>query len=248
MLSLIQLLSKPNLETGRPVLLATFEQGNVCGVALRSGDNRDLICTRMPDTACDLIGIVGQKLTPKIAGLNGPEQTVNRIAGSVGANLRLKMKLGIYSCTKVIPPQETSGHFRVAEVVDLPIILQWNFEFSAEALNDPTPLTPVAKERLLSKIQEQKLFLWCNPEPISQVYAAGETPNGIRITGVYTPLSARGRGFASACTAATTQKLLDSGHKLVFLYTDMTNPTSNKIYQKIGYIFSGISISAELMF
>jgi hypothetical protein len=29
--------------------------------------------------------------------------------------------------------------------------------------------------------------------------------------------------------------LLDSGRKFCFLYTDVTNPTSNHIYQEIGY-------------
>ena len=45
----------------------------------------------------------------------------------------------------------------------------------------------------------------------------------------------RGRGYASNCVAALTQKMLDQGRKFCFLYTDLSNPTSNKIYQQIGY-------------
>jgi predicted GNAT family acetyltransferase len=67
------------------------------------------------------------------------------------------------------------------------------------------------------------------------VGSTGPTPNGIRIGPVYTPPELRGRGYASACTAAVSQLLLDEGRKFCFLYTDLANPTSNKIYQDIGY-------------
>jgi predicted GNAT family acetyltransferase len=63
----------------------------------------------------------------------------------------------------------------------------------------------------------------------------GSPPNGVRITLVYTPPSFRGRGYASACVAALSASLLASGRKFCFLFTDLANPTSNSIYQKLGY-------------
>jgi predicted GNAT family acetyltransferase len=63
----------------------------------------------------------------------------------------------------------------------------------------------------------------------------GPTPNGIRVISVYTPPHLRGRGYASACVAALSQRLLDQGRKFCFLFTDLANPTSNHIYQEIGY-------------
>jgi predicted GNAT family acetyltransferase len=64
---------------------------------------------------------------------------------------------------------------------------------------------------------------------------SGRTPNGIRVAWVYTPPENRGKGFAGACVAALSQKLLDEGRKFCFLYTDLANPISNHVYQKIGY-------------
>jgi predicted GNAT family acetyltransferase len=64
---------------------------------------------------------------------------------------------------------------------------------------------------------------------------SGPTPNGIRIAPVYTPPELRGGGYASACTAETTRRLLKDGRRFCFLYTDLANPTSNSIYQRIGY-------------
>jgi predicted GNAT family acetyltransferase len=57
----------------------------------------------------------------------------------------------------------------------------------------------------------------------------------VRVNYVYTPPELRGRGYASACVASLTEQLLDEGHALCCLYTDLSNPTSNKIYQASGY-------------
>jgi hypothetical protein len=52
---------------------------------------------------------------------------------------------------------------------------------------------------------------------------------------VYTPPEHRRRGYASALTAALTERLLAGGRRFCFLFTDLANPTSNAIYQRIGY-------------
>jgi predicted GNAT family acetyltransferase len=64
----------------------------------------------------------------------------------------------------------------------------------------------------------------------------GPTPNGIRIGPVYTPPEHRGRGYATALVAGLSQALLDGGRRFCFLYTDLANPTSNAIYERIGYV------------
>src|SRR5436189_143738 len=70
---------------------------------------------------------------------------------------------------------------------------------------------------------------------VSMAGFGGRTPSGTRIGPVYTPPDLRGRGYASALTAALTQRLLDGGLRFCFLFTDLANPTSNSIYQRIGY-------------
>ncbi|HSS37114.1 MAG TPA: GNAT family N-acetyltransferase, partial [Patescibacteria group bacterium] len=61
------------------------------------------------------------------------------------------------------------------------------------------------------------------------------TPHGARVGPVYTPPARRGRGYASACVAGASQAGLDSGLRFLFLFTDLANPTSNHIYETIGY-------------
>ena len=49
------------------------------------------------------------------------------------------------------------------------------------------------------------------------------------------PPAQRKRGYASACVATLSHLLLNRGYEFCMLYTDLTNPTSNAIYQAIGY-------------
>ena len=64
----------------------------------------------------------------------------------------------------------------------------------------------------------------------------GPTTHGVRINFVYTPSEFRGKGYASACAAALSQAMLNSGRRFCYLFTDLSNPVSNQIYQRIGYV------------
>jgi predicted GNAT family acetyltransferase len=57
----------------------------------------------------------------------------------------------------------------------------------------------------------------------------------VRVAPVYTPPEMRGRGYVGAATAAVSQAALDAGVREVVLYTDLANPTSNALYQRLGY-------------
>jgi len=56
-----------------------------------------------------------------------------------------------------------------------------------------------------------------------------------RVGPVYTPPAHRARGYGSAVTAAVSQRATEAGARDVILFTDLANPTSNSIYQKIGF-------------
>jgi uncharacterized protein len=78
-------------------------------------------------------------------------------------------------------------------------------------------------------------MLWENDRPVSLAGWGGETPNGVRVGPVYTPPAHRRRGYGSAVTAAVTAERLAAGRRFCFLYTDLANPTSNRIYASLGY-------------
>ena len=93
-----------------------------------------------------------------------------------------------------------------------------------------------AATRLLRRA-DRTVYLWADEggEPVALVGAGGRTPRGIRIGPVYTPPAHRGRGYASNLVAAVTQRQFDDGRAFCFLFTNLANPTSNRIYQGMGY-------------
>ena len=153
-----------------------------------------------------------------------------------GQRHELDMAQRIYELREVKPPQNVAGTMRAAVSGDIPLLAEWQHAFSIDAGME------VSRER--SQLWAERIFmsnlrrvwLWiADGQPVSMVGSTGPTPNGIRIGPVYTPQEFRGRGYASACTAAASQLLLNEGRKFCFLYTDLANPISNKIYQEIGY-------------
>ncbi|MFX0146478.1 MAG: GNAT family N-acetyltransferase [Candidatus Hodarchaeota archaeon] len=79
------------------------------------------------------------------------------------------------------------------------------------------------------------LLIGDDNNPLSIVNKAGKTPNGNFINFVYTPPHLRRKGYATEIVAKISKMLLEEGNKYCFLFTDLSNPTSNSIYQKVGY-------------
>jgi uncharacterized protein len=112
----------------------------------------------------------------------------------------------------------------------------WLDAFTAEAVRG-IPVTDAAEaaDRYLRRAG-RVAYIWEDAgEMVSLAGVNGPTPRGIRIGPVYTPPHLRGRGYASNLVAVVSQHQLDAGRSFCFLFTDLTNPTSNAIYQAIGY-------------
>ena len=79
------------------------------------------------------------------------------------------------------------------------------------------------------------LYLWEDGELVSLAGSAARRRTGCGSGRSTRPPGRRGRGYASALVAAISQAALDDGWTFCFLFTDLANPTSNHIYQAIGY-------------
>src|SRR6266542_3717547 len=107
----------------------------------------------------------------------------------------------------------------------------WVRAFALEIDGEEPPEPAAFVQRLLNR---GSLWVWCDPEPVSFASTTVPAYATTRVGLVYTPKELRGRGYASACVAAMSQNALDDGLAPV-LFTDLANPTSNRIYQQIGY-------------
>jgi predicted GNAT family acetyltransferase len=164
-------------------------------------------------------------------------------------NVRRRLRLGqaIYKVEAPRVPDGVPGEMRDASGDDRELLVSWMHAFAAEALADDSPRHDF-EENVERRLQQRVggLVIWEDGDPVSFAGFGGETPNGVRVGPVYTPPELRRRGYASALTAQLSRRLLAEGRTSCFLYTDLANPTSNRIYRNIGY--ERVCESAEYAF
>jgi uncharacterized protein len=226
------------------------------GAALRTPPyNLILARPRTPQAVAELAdALVGEELP----GVVGAEPEVAAFAelwsGRVGVGARTSMRQGVFALEQVEPPPAVPGSARVATSADRELALRWWIAFGEEVLHEGGPGRDRAEETLDHRLSSARagILIWEDDgEPVCLAGWGGPTPNGIRVGPVYTPPELRGRGYATALTAELSQRLLDGelfegGRRFCFLYTDLANPTSNAIYERIGY--RRVAESAEIVF
>lgn len=153
-----------------------------------------------------------------------------------GTRAAVAVEERVFVLTEVVHPPYSPGRMRLATPDDLDLAAQWQGEFVIEALVGIESADPERMRRNVErKIAEQTFFLWDDGGPVSLAGVNRPTLHGITVGPVYTPPALRGRGYASSLVAALSQRMLEEGRDFVTLFTDLANPTSNHIYQAIGY-------------
>jgi predicted GNAT family acetyltransferase len=156
-------------------------------------------------------------------------------AAKTGSMPRTQFAEGLFQLEQVEPVSDVPGGMRDAGPHDRPLLIEWWQAFAEEALGEAAVNDSAARAvdyRLTAR--DAGAVIWEDGQPVSSAAFGGPTPNGIRIGPVYTPPEHRRRGYASALTAALSSRLLAT-RRFCFLFTDLANPTSNKIYEQIGY-------------
>jgi hypothetical protein len=149
-----------------------------------------------------------------------------------GIEVQDTMAQRIYKLTELVEPAYADGCLRSANLDDQEIVIAWAAAFHEEAVGDLLPREHYQRYR--ERIQNGDIFLWDDRGPVSMVAKTRPTQQGISIGAVYTPPEKRNHGYATSCVAALSKRLLEH-YEFCTLYTDLSNPTSNSIYMKIGY-------------
>ena len=182
-------------------------------------------------------------LQDDFTGLSGNKEFVSSLVScweeESSKEALLKMAMRIYKLEEVIPVDNVPGKMRKMEAEDQALVENWYAGFNRETgseIPDPKRIQKQVRAYLTADPSQRGLMIWeVEGRPVSMAGYAGPTPNGIRVGAVYTPPGLRKNGYASAVTAGLSQYLLDQGRQFCFLFTDLLNPTSNHIYQEIGY-------------
>lgn len=220
-------------------LFAWFEAGGVVtGAILMTPPYGVLIGVLPPGSEDELIAGMRERAaeTPDVMG---SADAAGRFAASWTADTALSTELAMrqraYTLDGLRPPEPMpAGRARPAVPADLDLVMDWIAQFHDEAEASSASPQP---EIYLRRIELGLLWLWQDGRgnPVSMA-ARNITVVGVsRIGPVYTPPEFRRHGYGAAVTAACTQDALDCGARQVVLFTDEANPTSNGIYQRIGF-------------
>jgi predicted GNAT family acetyltransferase len=134
----------------------------------------------------------------------------------------------------VMPDPAPEGAPRAAAGGDVPLVGDWFAAFGREVGESDDEGDHSAEVR--DKLGYGGVLVWeAAGVPVSIACVTRQVAGMIRVGPVYTPPEARGHGYASAVTAAVSERALAAGAEEVLLYTDLANPVSNSIYQRIGY-------------
>ena len=226
--------------TAPPYFAAVRRADDVVAAALMTPPfNLVLSWTADPAAIPALAGDLDRDRVP-VPGITAPVEMAQAFAelwaGRHDLATHRTMAERIYRLERVTAPDAVPGTIRLATWADRELLVDWVRDFLREALHREDDGETLALVDGALRSGTRIFYLWEHEgRPVSVAGVTGPTPNGIRVGPVYTPPADRRQGFASAVTAAVSQAQLDQGRRFVFLFTDLDNPTSNRIYQAIGY-------------
>ncbi|MEV0094558.1 GNAT family N-acetyltransferase [Streptomyces sp. NPDC050738] len=148
---------------------------------------------------------------------------------------RTLMEQRLYRLAELTPPSPAPpGRARVATAADRELLVEWLHAFAHDTGTDREDARVEAA--VTDRLSYGGLTLWEHEgTPVSLAGATRQVAGQVRVAPVYTPPALRGHGYAAAVTAAVSRAALDAGVGEVLLFTDLANPTSNGVYQRIGY-------------
>jgi len=235
-----QLKEDPTRYPGTPFLSAVLDERSspiLCAlmtppyplIVAAEGDPRDaiyLLQTYIVEKGIHLSGVNGRE--------DASDLFAERWGTLTGQKVKLDMSLRAYELRQVIPPGIPGGTFRRASNEESEVIINLFKAMHDEIMGDSEPMPNITS--ILKAIDQGRVYAWEREGKLVTMAIKGRaTSHGMTVSGVYTPPDERKKGYASACVALLSQEILDEGCEFVNLFTDLANPTSNAIYQAIGY-------------
>lgn len=128
------------------------------------------------------------------------------------------------------------GNFRVANIEDKELLIDWHIKFSKEALNEEM-IYEDFKDKFEQRIQNENFYIFEDEKgkPVAMIASTRQLINGVSVSLVYSSKEVRGKGYGLAVVYNLSKEYLSRGNKFCSLFVDKKNPVSNGVYKKIGY-------------
>jgi predicted GNAT family acetyltransferase len=238
-----------------PVLAVGVDSGGAVAAAAMRTAPWPMLCTPVDPGDADTLLDLWLEHDPDLPGINALLDTARAIADAwarrTGGSDHCRTAMAMHSLSTVVdPPQPGPGELVTATEADRDLAVSWWNAF----VDESHVIDAGAESRAAQvdfRIGAGHLFLWQDEgRPVSLVSTNPAVAGVVRIGPVYTPPEARRRGYASSAVAAVSRQALNAGARTCMLYTDLANPTSNRIYADVGYrriaaweerVFDGVS-------
>lgn len=239
----------PSDET--PLLMTVWDgdgdSADLLGAAMRTPP-LPLLCGGL--SAAPTADVVGEMLAAgmTLPGVRGPRTAAEdfgrqwcAVTGSTPETTTVER---LYRLDTLAAPAGVPGGHRVARKADEPVLVEYQCRFAVEAFGH-MPDRDRARATLASAREAGNVFLvWTAAgAPVSMAGVRRPAAGVSRIGPVYTAPEVRGRGYGAAVTAAACRWALAAGAEQVVLFADLANPTSNGVYQRLGFVPVGDSVT-----
>ena len=221
------------------VLLTGHDAGRVVAAAMRSPERPTLV-SAVPPTYAPAVEAALAETDPEMPGVNGPTAEAEAMAAAYtarsGRSAMIRTRMRLYALGELVPPVGVPGAPRLAGEDDLDLVAAWSQAF-AEELEHFGPPPASAREFAARSLRTGAgHMLWeVDGEPVAYAKASRVIAGMSRVAPVYTPPKQRGHGYAAAVTAAVSRWALEADAERVLLFTDLDNPTTNRLYPRVGY-------------
>jgi RimJ/RimL family protein N-acetyltransferase len=218
-------------------LLGWFAAGGISGAFLQTPPFPAFL-TAMSDEAAVLLAGELAAVRPDLPGINAEEDAAWTFArvwrDRTGKDATVLRRHRLFRLGELSwPDPRPDGVARLATAADRDLLLAWLQAFDSEA---GTQTAQDKGKAIDSRLGYGGLTIWeAGGLPVALAGVTRAAGGMVRVGPVYTPPQWRGRGYGGAATSAVSQAALDEGIAEVLLYTDLANPTSNALYQRLGY-------------
>jgi hypothetical protein len=215
-----------------PSYFVSVHDGDVVGAAMRT-PGRAVYLGALREDLAEPIADAYADVLPQLSGVAGDRPAAQRFAARWcerrGGEATETKGTRLHKLGELTPLSADDGSPRLMRADEVDLVSTWGYDGFAEELGSGH------REWAERQLQQQTMWIWdADGEPVSMVGYHLPLFGVCRVGPVYTPPERRRHGYAGALTSHVSAEILAQGNQAC-LYTDLANPTSNKIYHQAGY-------------
>lgn len=212
------------------------EQGRTRAAALRVPP-WPLLASELDPVDADRLVEAWISEDPAVPGVSAQPATSRAIVAAwiarCGGRADCRMREAMHLLSEVRdPPRPAAGSLRTASAGEQSLLIDWERAFLDEA---GVSGIEEAARTVAARLADGSQLVWDDAGPVSTLAVSPAIAGVQRIGPVYTPPEHRRRGYAGSAVAAASRQALARGASRCMLFTDLANPTSNKIYAEVGF-------------